>query len=445
MAELPAGLRRGLAAVALDDGPQRLERNLVLFGHLLRQAGLRVSSAELLDAVEALGLVGMARRDHVRACLRATLVKSSQDVPLFDRAFDLFFVPGDQKQARAEFYRRQQEELARRRGEAGADLVFQAVPLDLTPELLDSYVRLGEDSQQRLREFLAQSSSGVNVDQRHRSLVESIVRGHLRRQQPGEPAPPPGPAAAGDEAELLLYQDLKELEGPELDRALKLVRGLARRLASRISRRYRLTRSGKRVDFRRTVRRNLRFGGIPLQLAYRRRRVKRPRLVLLADGSGSMARYSRFVLQFLYGLSSVVAGIESFAFAERLERLTPHFGRGRPFARTMTEVLGKSRLWGGGTDLGAALTALEERHGERLTPDSVLLVVSDTRTLHPSQAAATLARLARRVRDVLWLNTLPRDEWRELNSVRVFQACSRMYECNTLAHLERVIARQMLR
>ncbi|MDQ7794840.1 MAG: VWA domain-containing protein [bacterium] len=448
----PPGLRRGLAEAALTPGPERVEWNLARFAHLLRMAGLRVSSAEVLDAAKALCLVGVAHRDRVKASLRATLIKSGQDVPLFERAFDLYFVPVEDKRARAEFYRRQREEQARRRRRAGQELVFQTQPLDLRPEQLDVYLRLGEEGQRRLRDFLDQSSSGALVEARHRSLVENIVRGHLdrHRRETGAPTGDEELDALADEvrveseADPLLYQDLQGLEGPELDRAVALVRRLARRLATRISRRYRLTRSGTQVDFRRTIRRNIRFGGIPLRLAHRRRRVKRPRLVLVADVSGSMARYSRFVLQFLYGLASVVACIESFAFSERLERLTPHFARGRPFARTMAAVMGQSQIWGGGTDLAAALETLETRYAGKLTPDSVLVVVSDTKTVHPQAAAALLDRVGRRVKDVLWLNTLPRAEWRELASVRAFQACARMYECNTLAHLEQVITRQML-
>ncbi|MGI5867353.1 MAG: VWA domain-containing protein, partial [Syntrophaceticus schinkii] len=111
---------------------------------------------------------------------------------------------------------------------------------------------------------------------------------------------------------------------------------------------------------------------------------------------------------------------------------------------TMVKLIGKSRIWGKGTNMGNALFSLREQHPLLLTSNTVVIVVSDTKTLEIDFAEEELIKLKRSVKDILWLNTLPQDEWKDLPSVQKFKRHSQMYECYTLAHLERVIRTQFL-
>jgi uncharacterized protein with von Willebrand factor type A (vWA) domain len=110
----------------------------------------------------------------------------------------------------------------------------------------------------------------------------------------------------------------------------------------------------------------------------------------------------------------------------------------------MVELIGKSRIWGKGTNLGASLASLRANYPLLLTSHTVIIVVSDTKTLDLERAELELATTRKSVKEVLLLNTLPHDEWKGLRSVEIFQKFAQVYECYTLAHLERVLRRQFL-
>jgi hypothetical protein len=110
----------------------------------------------------------------------------------------------------------------------------------------------------------------------------------------------------------------------------------------------------------------------------------------------------------------------------------------------MVELIGKSRIWGKGTNFGASLASLQTNFPLLLASHTVIIVVSDTKTLDLERAEKELATTRRAVKEILLLNTLPRDEWKDLRSVNIFQKYAQVYECYTLAHLERVLRRQFL-
>ncbi len=457
------------------DLARQLQENLIRFVRVLRHLGLPVNPAETLDALAAIELVDLGRRTEVQAALRATLVKAGNQMPLFDRAFDLFFARPEDRQARVAERRRARETRRKRLAEAGTELVFQGQPLELTPEQIEAYTHLGQIQRERLRDFLAESSAGNKVDREFQPLIESIVRGHLdrlRREMDRERRSETD--STGDESldtviegllgtatenpvDRLLHLDMKDIAEVDLPRATTLIRRLARRLATRLSRRYRESRKRRRPDMRRTIRSNIRHGGALFDLRFRERKVARPRLLLICDVSGSMARYTAFILEFIFGLRQAVRGVEAFIFSEELERVTELVARPGPsapaarragaarqvvegsLAGAARQVVEGSRVWGKGTDLGAALDALLAEHSRRLTRDTVVIIVSDTKTLGADKAARILARLKPKVREILWLNTLPRVDWAEHRTVALFGRTVNMHECYTLAHLERVI------
>jgi uncharacterized protein with von Willebrand factor type A (vWA) domain len=215
-------------------------------------------------------------------------------------------------------------------------------------------------------------------------------------------------------------------------------------MATRLARRYRQSKKRQKLDLRKTIRQNIRFGGTLLRLRYRSRRIQKPRLVLLCDVSGSMARYANFVLQFIYGINDVVGQIESFIFSEDLERVTDYFQHVDDFKLTMLEVINRSKEWGRGTNLAAALKSLRLKYPDHLNGDSILLIVSDTKTLALDETLQELAQIKRIIKDVVLLNTLPRSDWQNSKSVGRFESVLRMYPCNTLSDLENVIRQKII-
>jgi hypothetical protein len=434
-----------------------LERNLLRFVGVLRALGLAIGSGEVLDALSALACVDLLDRGQVKTALGATLAKDERAVGIFSHAFDLFFVVPEEAEARAGARREAEEARAARLLRSEEELTFQGQPLSLSDEQKDAYAKLSEAQQERLQEFLARSSSGHGVDSSFTPLIEHIVRGHLDRWRRNTRGGERNGPRTGDEAmddvvrgvlagsgaggDPVLFLDMQDIAEADMPRARALLRRLAKRLATRLMRRYRKDRRGRTIDFRRTLRASLGYGGIPVELRFRRKKVLKPRIVLVCDVSGSMARYSSFILQFTYGLSKVVRDIEVFLFAEDLEHISARLRAAGGLERSVASIVEGSAVWGKGTNLAAALERLAEEHGQQLSSDALLVLVSDTKTLSAGEASRLLAGMRRKVRDIIWLNPVPAREWGELPTVSLFAPHARMFECNTLSDLEGVLRR----
>ncbi|HWJ04071.1 MAG TPA: VWA domain-containing protein, partial [Verrucomicrobiae bacterium] len=333
---------------------QDLDYRIVNFVHLLRILGIRASVAETLDAIKGLTFADLSNRSQVKAVLRATLLKNMDQLPLFEEGFASYFSLPELQQGRRA--KRQEEEavLVGELARAEEELNFQGQPLELTVEQKQLYNKLPEEGKQRIQGFLQRSSEGQKygekLDVNFKPIIENLVRGHLDywKRQLGEDRPLFDVIPTGDDevddlirdvAENLrdhqgnyLYEDLKNIEDKDLPKVNLLIRKLSRRLASRISRRYRSSKGRERLDLRRSIRSSLNYGGVLVELKYKARPKHKPQFLLLCDVSGSMARYAGFVLQFIYGLSSVLKGIESFVFSEDLEHLSHGIARNHDFA-----------------------------------------------------------------------------------------------------------------
>ncbi|HET9075913.1 MAG TPA: VWA domain-containing protein [Acidimicrobiales bacterium] len=246
-------------------------------------------------------------------------------------------------------------------------------------------------------------------------------------ERPGPASPqPPGPLVAGpgpggpdgsgdeDRAEAVLAafspdevlrrKDFAELTPDELYRLRVLAARLAVVTPRRRSRRTVRHRHGDRVDPRATLRRARRSGGEPARLIRRRRRTRSRRLVLLCDVSGSMDPFSRVFLQLMM---SGVAGAraEAFVFATRLTRLTPALKGVVPGA-AMDRAGRAAPDWSGGTRIGEAIKAFNDRHGRRgMARGAVVVIVSDGwDTGDPAVLGREMERLHRLAYRIVWVN-----------------------------------------
>lgn len=464
-------------AAILEDvevpAPTEFFYRLARFVAVLRSLGLNTGTSELNDAARALAVVDVLNREQFRLALRATLVKKQRDARVFDLAFENFFTPGEVQ----EQLRRREDEAVREHemvmeqsraeiragvAQSGGDWAGGAAEyLNLTPEQLETYSLLPEGEKDRIRKLLEKYRGNPVNDPS--GLIAQVVeasleywRYHLHRRETenhvhhreattnysgdqlvDRVARSVARDMAAEPEESLLERDMQAIKDQEMPAVTVLLRKMARRLATGLSRRYRGSRKKQAIDIRRTVRGSVRYGGLPLHLHYRGRRVQKPRLILVCDVSASMASYARLVIQFVYGLSDVVRDIETFIFSEDLERITPQLRRRRGFAATMSAVMTDSAQWGKTTNLAAALRTLVDDYNQLLTRGSYLIIVSDTKTMAPENALALVSDIRRRVKGVLWLNTLPRSQWRGVRTVSLFKQEVRMLESNTLGQLER--------
>jgi uncharacterized protein with von Willebrand factor type A (vWA) domain len=257
------------------------------------------------------------------------------------------------------------------------------------------------------------------------------VPGHLRRprpvvvppplQLPEEPRIPPGSNHTQDRDEppviqaMLTYSDREKLRRKnfadltedELDAVKRMLSEFLWQLGQRRTRRFQPGR-GRQVDFRRTLRHNLHYGGEVVRWAWKEHRRKPRRLVILADISGSMERYTRLLLQFAYSLAGGFAQHgETFVFSTRLSRITRMLQE-KNVEKALSQVSKSVPDWSGGTRIGEALKTFNFQWGRRvLGQGAVVLLISDGWDRgDPLILRQEISRLQRSCYRLIWLNPL---------------------------------------
>jgi uncharacterized protein len=206
------------------------------------------------------------------------------------------------------------------------------------------------------------------------------------------------------DVEVLAEKRFDALEPHELAQLYQLMSRLRLETPHRLTRRYEHGR-GRHVDMRRTLRRSLRTAGEPMRLAHRRRRVRRRRLVLLCDISGSMEPYARAYLQFLTSAAGSDRRAEVFVFAPRLTRLTRALASRNP-ERAIQRAAETAPDWSSGTRVGDALRAFNDLHGRRgMARGAVVVIISDGwERGDPALVGREMERLSRLAHRIVWVN-----------------------------------------
>ena len=215
-------------------------------------------------------------------------------------------------------------------------------------------------------------------------------------------------ATAASTAERLAAADLRHIvDVREIAQTHALAERLAHRMRARLVRREQARRRGRRIDLRRTIHRSVSHGGTPIDLAWRRRKVKPLRLVVLLDGSGSMELYTAFFVRFLHGVVDAFRESEAFVFHTRLAHVSASL-RDRDVARAVDRLSLMAQGMGGGTRIGECLAAFNRWHAKRvITSRTAVMIVSDGYdTGAPERLANEMRRLRRRCRRIIWLNPL---------------------------------------
>ncbi|MEO5633209.1 VWA domain-containing protein [Gaiella sp.] len=320
-------------------------RHVVTFGRVLREVGLEVGPGRVADALRGLDAVDLTRREDVYFALRQTLVCRRDELDLFDRAFNAWFL---------------------------------RAPV-LPP------VRANDRAEQKKVGESLSDSSGGDQDEELGDPLELGASGH----------------------ELLREKDFAEMSPDEYRRVRRLIAAIAESRPLRASRRRKADPRGDRLDMRRLIRASLRTGGDPVDRPYRARKHVPRKLVVLCDVSGSMDAYARALVLFLHAAVGSGPGVEAFAFGTRLSRLTPELGTRDPEAalEKCTEAVTD---WGSGTRIGASLKEFNDLYGKRaLSRGAVVVIVSDGwERQDPELVGREMARLSRAAYAVVWVNPL---------------------------------------
>ena len=342
--------------------PGHLVANLVLFARLLRTAGVDPHPSAVMELARALNLVGLAGRNEVYFAARSLLLTRHDQFPLFDRAFELFW-----------------RQLALGKGDRFGG------PLPPVPRAP------------------AQVSSEPSI-----SGLAAISIAPARSPGPTEPEPEGVLASPTySPTELLRRKDFGSLSSEELEQVNQLMTELVMDLGVRRSRRW--LRAGKPpLYIHDSIRRSLRAGGELFELIGKEPKWKPRPLVVLADISGSMERYSGLLLRFICGMaSSQPRPIEAFVFSTQLTHITRHL-RSRTLEGAMAEITRSVPDWSGGTRIGSSLKTFNFTWARRvLGRGAVVLLISDGWDRGDIELLRhEMARLQRRSHRVIWLNPL---------------------------------------
>lgn len=422
----------------MDQMEQFIENHIVTFIHILRNAGLRLGISEIFDAMKVLSVLDVTDREQVMTGLSAVLVKSRRDKEIFDRAFCAYFVSEEQRLSQmAQFFAERGEKEALKE-----DLVFKDRPMDVSEQDMETYSAISEEERQKVRDFLARANNGVNVTEALKPVIEQQVHSILQRHRDvmGFTQIAPLETTGVDEWDAILYdmsrqqgepdllmKNISDMKEEEVREAVVLLRQLARKLATRIGRRYKTSAGRKIVDVRRSLRNGLRYGGVLMDLKYKRRRIQKPNVILLTDISGSMLKYSGFLLEMMMGLSAVLPNIRSYVFAEKLKKLDLKTFDIDTFAR--------DHDLGDGTNIHHSLLAFLTECDRILSRKTVLIILSDTKTVEYREAAEQLRYISGKVKEILWLNPLPAGEWQRFVQTGAFLPWVTMVEAASIRSL----------
>jgi uncharacterized protein with von Willebrand factor type A (vWA) domain len=194
---------------------------------------------------------------------------------------------------------------------------------------------------------------------------------------------------------------------------------------------------------RRTVRRSLANGGVPLDPVLRRRRPTKPSVVVLCDISGSVAEFAHFTLMLLHALHSELAGLRSFVFVDGVAEVTGLLERAEvELDPRLLVTLPGVVVRDGHSDYREAFDRFLRDHGAAVTPATTVLVTGDARTNYRSPGADTFRELCDRARHVYWFNPDPAHEWGDADSaLPVYrELCDDVFEVRNLTQLADAVA-----
>ncbi len=462
----------------------------------LRQAGLPVSLTESLDAMEAVSHIPIEDREAFKYALGATLVKNNSHWKSFELVFEVYFsirgseyvIHADssevlQDQQLSESNSQENQSSAGGGAMSGLspeelqEMLFRALlngdqemmrllarqsviryagmepgrPVGGTYYLyrtlrnldLDSMLdRLMSESREQALNELTQLEERLEMDE-YKSRIEDLkkqIESEIRRSLVADR----GVEAMARTLRKPLPEDVDFMHASreEMANLRRSLYPLTRKLAARLARRRKYGRRGP-LDFRKTIRHSLSYGGVPAEPKFKFPRPSKPEIMVVADISGSVAAFARFTLHLLYAISSQFSKVRSFVFIDGLDEVTPFLEGvediGEAVHRVNTEA---DVVWvDGHSDYGHAFGVFWEKYGKDIGPKTTVLILGDARNNYHASQSWILKEAHQKARKLYWLNPEPRAYWDTGDSILGEYAthCDGTYEVRNLRQLEAFI------
>lgn len=473
-----------------------MQSNLVDFIQVLRTHEVRVSPAETLDAVEVTRSLGYADRELLRDGLAMTLAKTPEDEVIFLHCFDRYFQqdlvdfsgkdtqsesqPEPNSETDPEAEASSQENAATRAQDFAAsqigalELAAESSPAlqsllqtalmqnllsndrtELTLAMNRAAERVGLQQiemftqkgqytrrildamgEEQIRNTVIaleqQESPALPVLQRYRDTLREQVRDYVEREYLLH--------AEGKTRqfmdEILSKTRLNNIEHLYMHKVHELIRKMAKKLASRHSRRRKLLKRG-RLDMAKTMRKGIPHDGVMFNTYWRQVKKEKPQILAVCDVSGSVAAYAKFLLLFLYSLQDILPKVRSFAFSSHLGEVSAYFDD-YSVEKAVELVNWK---YGGATDYGNSLLDFANLALDDINSNTTVIILGDARNNNGDPKLDIMQSIYQRARQVIWLNPESRQAWGSGDSemLRYQSACHFSAECNNLKQLERIV------
>jgi hypothetical protein len=331
-----------------------LIENIIRFSHLLRDNDIIVSLPAVLDTLAGLPLIDISNLQMFKCLLRSNFISCKEDLSKFDRLFYAYWLPWQLSASQIP---------VENNAESETDPDFHETIKEKMRNLQNS----GDDEPKTGDQWaLRYSPRALSQTEQMQEISFTADRG--------------------------LYETIKKLLQP---------------LANRLSRRFQYTVRGKEVSLRKILRKNMQFGGELILLDFRKKKIKKRRVIFFCDVSGSMDIYTLMILQFIHALRRIDRQTEIFFFSTDLSRATQQFEQ-RDFASALTQFPEVISDWGGGTRIGHCLKLFNETYGARqLSGKDIVMIFSDGWDRGEIDLLDNqMAFLKRKAHKIIWLNPL---------------------------------------
>ncbi|RKU32589.1 CoxE [Candidatus Poribacteria bacterium] len=308
---------------------QTLLQQITDFCRLLRQMDINVTTTNQLSWCKSVELIDISERDAFYHTARTNLITKEADLKTFDLAFNLFW-----RYPRPDFQ--------------AVDTGNQTPEPSSLQDLSDA-----TDEQDMIEQWLdAETEDDEEEGEEDDPLAYSVE-------------------------EVLTRKDFSEFTTEDMEQAREIIAKLAAVLATKLSRRKVVGKKGKTIDFRRSWRKSLVHGGEPLELMRKQQKIKKTKILLLCDVSGSMDCYAKFLIQFIYGMQQELREVEVAVFSTHLTNITGLLQR-KGLAEGLNEVANVVPDWSGGTKIGESLLEFYRQFAPSFSAyRTVVILISD--------------------------------------------------------------------
>ena len=392
--------------ISSDNVSGLLTENIMHFARVLRKAGLPVGPGQVLDAIRAVMAVGLSNRNDFYWTLHAVFVKHRTQLDVFDQAFHIFWK---------------------------------------NPEILERMMQL------ILPDISDPNAASPDTEEISRRVAEALSSGMGDQPEPQEEEEIEFDATLTWSAnEVLGEKDFEKMSADEIRDAIAAVHRMKLPLNEVPTRRFKQSNAGTRVDMRRSMRAALRSGTDFIPLMKRKRRMRRPPLVVICDISGSMERYSRMLLHFMHTVTNDRDRVHTFLFGTRLTNVTRYL-RYKDVDEALEKVSEAAEDWSGGTRIGHCLEDFNKFWSRRvLTQGAIVVLISDGLDRDEGDGLTLeMERLHMSCRRLIWLNPLLRYDGFEPKSIGIkamlphVDIFKTIHNLNNLNDLTRVLSTEI--